>query len=229
MKKRNLASLLLGAVLICSLCMNGCGNHKTVSQSVLESAGATESPGTSFGNLNQFTADTLDQGTFTQENLSEKDVTVINFWSTLCGPCVKELPDIAAFAKTLPDNVQVLTACFDGEGAQEEVKAILKKAGFEGITLLGGEGDYKKLSTAVQYTPTTVFLDKDGNMAGSALIGGQENLAQSYGDAVNSILKSQGRVSVQLLLAELGIIFKTKGKQRNSLLPNHTVFLYDVN
>lgn len=196
MKKRNLASWILGAGLICGLCVNGCGNREAAPQSVLEPAGATESQETNLGNLNQFTADTLDQGTFTQEDLSGKDVTVINFWSTLCGPCVAELPDIAAFAKTLPDNVQVLTACLDGEGAEDEVKVILQNAGFEGTTLLGGESDYKTLSAAVQYTPTTVFVDKDGNMAGNALIGGQEDLAQSYGDAVNSILKSQGKEEI---------------------------------
>lgn len=123
---------------------------------------------------------------------------MINFWSTLCGPCVSELPDIAAFAKTLPDNVQVLTVCLDGKGVEEEVKGILKKAGFEGVTLLGGEGDYKTLSEAVQYTPITVFVDKDGNMIGNPLIGGQENLAKSYGDAVNSILKSQGKAEIEI-------------------------------
>lgn len=196
MKKTKLSALLLGAALVCILCANGCGNQKAASQSVLEPAGVTESQGSGFGNLNQFTADTLDQGTFTQEGLSGKDVTVINFWSTLCGPCVEELPDIAAFAKTLPDNVQILTACLDGKGAEEEVKEILKKAGFEGVTLLGGEGDYKTLFESVQYTPTTVFVDKDGNMMGNPLIGGQENLAKSYGDAVNSILKSQGKAEI---------------------------------
>lgn len=35
-------------------------------------------------------------------------------------------------------------------------------------------------------------------------------------------------VSVKFLLAEIGIIPKIKRKQRNSPLPNHTVFLYDV-
>lgn len=199
MKKRKLSALLLGAALVCSLCVNGCGNQKAASQSVLEPTGVTESPESGFGNLNQFTADTLDQGTFSQEDLAGKDVTVINFWSTLCGPCVSELPDIAAFAKMLPDNVQVITACLDGKGAEEEeVKEILEKAGFEGVTLLGGEGDYKMLSEAVQYTPTTVFVDKDGNMIGNPLIGGQENLAQSYGDAVNSILKSQGKAEIEI-------------------------------
>ena len=198
MKKRKLSALLLGVALVCSLCVNGCGNQKDASQSVLEPTGVTESQESGFGNLNQFTADTLDQGTFSQEDLSGKDVTVINFWSTLCGPCVEELPDIAVFAKMLPDNVQVITACLDGKGAEEEVKEILEKAGFEGVTLLGGEGDLKTLFEAVQYTPTTVFVDKDGNMIGNPLIGGQENLAQSYGDAINSLLKSQGKAEIEI-------------------------------
>lgn len=41
----------------------------------------TESPKSDFSNLNNFTADTLGKGTFTQENFADKDVTVINFWA----------------------------------------------------------------------------------------------------------------------------------------------------
>ena len=46
--------------------------------------------------LGEFTAGTLAGGTFTAEDVAARDVTVINFWSTTCGPCIDELPDLAA-------------------------------------------------------------------------------------------------------------------------------------
>lgn len=59
--------------------------------------------------LGSFQAVTLDGGTFTQADIAGKDVTIINFWGTFCAPCIAEMPDLAAFAKALPDNVQLIT------------------------------------------------------------------------------------------------------------------------
>lgn len=197
MKKRKIAALLLGMACVCGVCAGGCGSQKEEPQEEPQAARAvTESPKSDFSNLNNFTADTLGKGTFTQENFADKDLTVINFWALFCGPCIAEMPDIAAFEKTLPDNVQLITVCLDGEEAPEEAKAILEEAGFEGETLLGGDGDYQKVFGEIQYTPTTVFVDADGNMTGNTLIGGQADLAQSYGDAINGALKSLGKEEI---------------------------------
>lgn len=57
-----------------------------------------------FGNLKSFQADQLGGGRFTQEDFNKHDVTVVNFWSTLCGPCIDELSMIAEFAEKLPEN-----------------------------------------------------------------------------------------------------------------------------
>ena len=71
--------------------------------------------GTGLGTLASFTAGTLDGGTFTQDDIMDKDVTVINFWALSCGPCIVEMPDLAEFAGALPDNVQLVTVCLDGD------------------------------------------------------------------------------------------------------------------
>ncbi len=196
MKKRKITALLFGIAFVCSVCISGCRNNEDAPQAEQEAADVAESPKSGFSNLNNFTADTLEEGAFTQENFADKDVTAINFWSLFCGPCIAEMPDIAVFEKTLPDNVQLITVCLDGEEDRERTKAILEEAGFEGVTLLNGDGDYQKLFGEIQYTPTTVFVDKDGNMMGNTLIGGQEDLAQSYGACINSVLKSLGKEEI---------------------------------
>ena len=65
--------------------------------------------------LTSFIADTLEGGTFTQDDLAAKDLTVMYVWSTTCGYCVDEMPELAEFAATLPDNVQLITYCADGD------------------------------------------------------------------------------------------------------------------
>ena len=120
----------------------------------------------------------------------------MNFWATFCGPCIVEMPDIAEFAETLPDNVQIVTVCLDGESDLEGVADILDQAGYAGITLLSGDGDFDALCRQVMYTPTTIVVDKDGNMIGDAIIGLQTVLAKSYTVAINNALVSMGKAEL---------------------------------
>lgn len=146
--------------------------------------------------LKSFEANCLDGSTFTQDDLAEKDVTVINFWALTCGPCIREMPEIAEFEKSLPDNVQLITVCLDGADAEDIVKDVLEEAGYEGITLLDGDGDFAMTCRAIMYTPTTVLVDSEGTMLGDAIIGGRDNLAEVYLEAVNSALKGMGKEEI---------------------------------
>lgn len=153
--------------------------------------------GTGLGTLASFTAGTLDGGTFTQDDIMAKDVTVINFWALSCGPCIVEMPDLAEFAGALPDNVQLVTVCLDGNGNEDTAREVLEKAGFEGVTLISGSGDLLDLSRSLMYTPTTVFVDGEG-MVADAVIGGQEDLSGTFLAAVNAVLEGSGKAEISL-------------------------------
>lgn len=99
MKNKKIIAILMGMVLAFGICISGCSNG-TVD---LEQSDELQIQGET---LKSFEAKTLDGNTFTQDDLAKKDVTVMNFWSTMCGPCVEEMPDIARFAKSLPENVR---------------------------------------------------------------------------------------------------------------------------
>lgn len=157
---------------------------------------STESDENQLG-LRSFSASTLDGGVFTQDDLAEKDLTIINFWSTSCGPCIREMPELASFEKALPDNVQLLTACLDAPGNEESVAELLNEAGFEGLTLTSGDGDFLTVCYNLMYTPTTLLADSEGNLVG-VLIGGQENLEEAYLEAANSALKAAGKDEISL-------------------------------
>lgn len=153
--------------------------------------------GTGLGTLASFTAGTLDGGTFTQDDIMDKDVTVINFWALSCGPCIVEMPDLAEFAGALPDNVQLVTVCLDGNGNEDTAREVLEKAGFDGVTLISGSGDLLDLSRNLMYTPTTVFVDGEG-MVADAVIGGQEDLSGTFLAAVNAVLEGSGKAEISL-------------------------------
>ncbi len=146
--------------------------------------------------LASFTAVTLDGGSFTEEDIQSKDVTIINVWATFCGPCLEEMPDLAAYAKTLPDNVQLITVCADYAGDADPVRKILQQAGYDGVTLISGDGDMAALVGSIQAVPTTVLIDSEGRLSGSPIVGGQPDLAVAFNKAVNQALKEQGKAEL---------------------------------
>lgn len=148
--------------------------------------------------LASFTATTLDDTTFTEADIAAKDLTVINFWSTTCRPCISEMPDIAEFEKKLPDNVQFVTACLFGEEDKREAQGVIDASGFEGVTLLGGDGDYQSLCEQIQATPTTIFVNADGELVGDAIIGAQENFDDTMLEAINDRLADEGKAAITL-------------------------------
>ena len=115
MKIKKTVPILLAAIIVMALALTGCSK-----------AG---------GEYGSFTAYTLDGGTFRGRDIASKDLTVINFWGTFCSPCIAEMPDLAAFEKSLPDNVQLITICVDAQGNEETAKFLLDQAGYTGITL----------------------------------------------------------------------------------------------
>ena len=182
--KRNLLVLVLAVAMLIG-CV-GC------------SAPSLTEPAEKLGKLESFSATTLDGKTFTEKDLAKNDLTVVNFWTTQCGPCIAEMPHLAAFAKKLPENVQVVTVCLFGENEVDAARKILDEAGFEGTTLLAGDGDYKALCDAVQATPTTLFADASGKLVGKTIVGEPDDLEKTLLAAINKELKHAGKEEIAL-------------------------------
>ncbi|MEQ1519115.1 MAG: TlpA disulfide reductase family protein [Usitatibacteraceae bacterium] len=99
---------------------------------------------------------------------------VVNFWATWCAPCVKEIPDIAEFAKS-PDSIAkgvrvigVALDWFDGTKPtaveQTKIKAFAKKVGHSYPLVLGDEVTEKFFGKA-KGLPRTIIYDPSGKVA----------------------------------------------------------------
>jgi thiol-disulfide isomerase/thioredoxin len=95
---------------------------------------------------------------------------IVNFWATWCAPCVKEIPDFAAFAKAQGDKVRVLGVALDWdetgkrEADERKVKTFAKKVGLT-YPLVLGDDKSEKVFGKMKGLPTTIIYDPSGKIA----------------------------------------------------------------
>lgn len=91
-------------------------------------------------------------------------VVFINFWATWCPPCVEEMPSINALKKRYKNDPNVVFLMVDVDNNYEKSKKFMEKGGFDlPVHLPNGEIPSNFLGNAI---PTTVILDKSGEMVG---------------------------------------------------------------
>lgn len=205
MNTKQWTAMLLGGALALSL-LAGCAGEAPPAAtdappdaSPAETADPALGDAAALGSMASFTAGDLDGGEFTQDDIAAKDMTVVNFWSVTCRPCVAEMPDLAAFERVLPDNVRLITVCLDAGEDGQDARPILEAAGYGGVTLISGDGDLAALCYNIMSIPTTVFVDSEGRLIGDAMVGGgHKDLSAVYLAALNNALAAVGKDAVSL-------------------------------
>ena len=86
---------------------------------------------------------------------------VVNFWATWCVPCIQEIPEIAAFAKTRPDVV-VLGVAMDAEDV-DKVKRFAAKTG-HAYPLVLADAKVEKQLGEPRALPVTRIYDPSGKV-----------------------------------------------------------------
>ena len=126
----------------------------------------------------------LDGNPVTSELFKENSVTVVNFWFSACAPCIAELSELNALNEELKlKGGAVIGINADTIGGDEsmimEAKSILEKKGAKYQNIyFPVESEAGKLTYSITAFPTTMVVDRNGNIVGEAILGGINNETQ---------------------------------------------------
>ena len=124
------------------------------------------------GAMSSFSAQIIGSDeTFTEKDLADYDLTVVNVWTTWCGYCIYEMPGLQALYENLPDNINFISICADADVEYETAKEILEEIGCTFTTIVPGDDLRVSLLMQVQGYPTTFFIDSEGNAVGKPHVG----------------------------------------------------------
>ncbi len=112
-------------------------------------------------------------------------VVFINFWATWCPPCVREMPSINALKANYKDNENIVFLMVDVDGASEKSKEFMTKNHYAlPVFTPKSEIPSEFLGNAI---PTTVILDKNGNIA-ARMEGGRDYNDPEMTKSLNSLI-----------------------------------------
>lgn len=120
------------------------------------------------------------KGVHTPDIFKEHKLTMVNVWGTFCGPCINEMPDLAAIADEYAEKgFQIVGIVSDVASTAEEGNSTLDLA--RTIAEETGADNYLHLipddimvlaqlkNTA--YIPETFFVDSEGKPVGESVVG----------------------------------------------------------
>ena len=126
----------------------------------------------------------LDGNPVTSELFKNNAVTVVNFWFSTCAPCIGELGELDELDQMLREKGgAVIGINADTIGGDEsmimEAKSILEKKGAKYQNIyFPADSEAGKLTYSITAFPTTMVVDRNGNIVGEAILGGINNETQ---------------------------------------------------
>ena len=167
---------LVGVAAVMAVTLAACNNKKE------DKATSTTSTTTETANVEafpKFKGKDFDGKDVDESLFSKNEVTLVNFWFNGCAACVNEMPALEKFNKKLKEHgseiVGVNVEATD-EATLKDAKDILSKQGatYRNIVINGGD-DAKAYLAKIFSFPTTVMVDKNGNIVGDPLVGNLED------------------------------------------------------
>ena len=161
--------------------IRGMEEQITEVENKLDASGASESEDDDIIAFNNISGKDFDGNDVDESLFSKNAVTVMNVWFTGCKPCVAELSKLNELNDAIKsmggEVVGVNTDTFDGkESTIKEAKKILESQGVKYRNFaLDANSDAGKYASEIMAFPTTILVDRKGNVVGEPMVGGIDN------------------------------------------------------
>lgn len=143
-----------------------------------QTAGTQENAGI----MSSFSTTDLEGNPIDESLLEQYDLTMVNVWTTNCGYCLKEMPDLGELAAEYESKgVRILGMVADvfnsdgsiSESQMETARQIVTQTKADYPHIIPSQELYGILAS-VSAVPTTFFVDSQGRQVGSAYAGAQD-------------------------------------------------------
>ena len=143
-------------------------------------------------NAMSFTAKTLSGEEIDGSYFSAHKLTMVNFWATWCGPCVSEMPDIAALHTEYADKgFAVLGILVWDEGSEKSALDFLLSSGISyPVVAYDTVPLFTEIAATQQAIPFTIFYDSTGKQVGDVLVGSRSKT--DWADVIDNLLLQVG-------------------------------------
>lgn len=222
MNKRIKKTVLSLLTIITVASLTACGNNRTASSQPQKNEQKQDN------RFPEFTGTDFDGNKVDHSLFSKNEVTLLNFWFNGCSACVNEMPELEKLNEKLrkkgAELIGVNIEAGSNEKSLEEAKEILKKQGvtYKNLYISGEQKALDYIGNIFAF-PTTIIIDKNGNIIGDPITGSIEDKEKT--DAILQLVddvKNGKEVTSPILseeaedkqLAELG-------KEQNNIFSEH--------
>ncbi len=145
-----------------------------------------------------FSSVDLEGNKISNELYSENKITMINIWGTFCGPCIREMPDLAKLSEENKDKgVEIIGIPIDllddfgkvNPSKKADALMIINKTGVKYKNVVPNIDMIQGFLRDSQVVPTTIFVDKNGKQIGNAYLGSRSQ--KDWQKIIDKLLESQ--------------------------------------
>ena len=124
----------------------------------------------------------------TNDIFSDYEVTIVNFWNNGCGTCIEEMPELEEMYQEFKErNINLIGVGADSGESEEKLAFAKEIINSKNVTYMNISPNidselYTDMIEDLFSYPTTIVVDKNGNIVGTPIVGNVKNQI----DALNS-------------------------------------------